>query len=592
MLSSPRSTGTHDEDLKRRLSLSSVWRVVRLAVPYRKVLAAAGLLTLTSTLLNLALPLLVRVAVDKITTTSQVHYVDLYGGILAGVLLIGAILGYLQFVISAYAGNKIIKELRERLFAHLQRLPVTYFDRTRSGDIGSHLSNDVSQLQVTLASDVSGFVGNVVMVGGGLLIAIYLNWRLSAIAFSVLVVVMAFFVFTGRTLRKTNRAALDALADAMGSITEAVANIRLVKAFARERYEDERVSEKLGDVFRLSLKASKLEGLMMTAGISGSFFMLIGCMWYGGRGVLNGSFTAGQMAGFVFVIFLILPSMAQLAALMTRLQRAVGASERLFAILDQPQEPDDPADAIGFPEGSCSVRYDSVEFSYVPDAPVLVGLCLEIPAGKVTALVGPSGSGKTTLASLFYRFYEPQAGVISVNGEPIDRIRRLALRENVGIVPQDPILFNGTIRENIRYGRLDASDAEIEQAARDANVEEFVAGFPHGYETQIGERGITLSGGQRQRVAIARALLKDPRILILDEATSALDNRSEALIREALDRLMEGRTTMVIAHRLSTVRSADQIAVVAEGRILETGTHAELLGKGGTYAELYEIVEA
>jgi subfamily B ATP-binding cassette protein MsbA len=230
-----------------------------------------------------------------------------------------------------------------------------------------------------------------------------------------------------------------------------------------------------------------------------------------------------------------------------------------------------------------------VTFAYVSGVPVLQDLTLELPAGKVTALVGPSGAGKTTVSSLLYRFYEPEKGVIEIDGISIAKIKRQSLREHIGIVPQEPILFNGTLKENIRYGRLSATDAEIEQAARDANVAEFVAGMPDRYETMIGERGITLSGGQRQRVAIARALLKDPRILILDEATSALDNKSEALVKEALERLMKGRTTLIIAHRLSTVQNADQIAVLAEGKVVETGTHAALIRNGGRYAELYSI---
>jgi subfamily B ATP-binding cassette protein MsbA len=408
----------------------------------------------------------------------------------------------------------------------------------------------------------------------------------------MLLMVMLFFVVFGRRLRKLTRAALDALSDVMGSMTEVLVNIRLVKAFAREQHEDERANEKLQKVFEMNVKTSYAEAAMMTVASAGFFTLMIGVIWYGGVNILAHKQSFGSILSFFMALMIISGPMTSLAQLYTRLQRAVGAADRIFAILDEaPEEMDSPI-AIAFPLDYEEIKFVRVEFSYVPDVPVLTGLNLNLPAGKVTALVGHSGGGKTTLGSLLYRFYEPQAGEISIGATPIKSIRRKELREHIGIVPQDTILFNATIRENIRYGKLHASDEEVEVAAKAANVEEFVSGFPEGYETVVGERGITLSGGQRQRVAIARVLLKDPQILILDEATSALDTKSEALVREALERAMEGRTTMVIAHRLTTIQHADQIAVLDDGRIVELGTHAELIKQGGRYTELHNLMPA
>lgn len=592
MLRSPRSASTVDEDLKRKVSFASVLRLIRLSIPHRKLLILAGILGLAATGVQLALPLLVRETVNNVSQTKSVSELDRDSLLFLTLILAGAAIGYVQSILTAIAGNRIVMDFRLQLFAHLQRLPVSFFDKTRSGDLASHLSNDVTQIQQTLTDDLVSLASQVIMLFGGISIAVWMNWRMTVVIVTVLIFVMAFFVTTGRALRKINREALDGLADVMGAMTEALANIRLVKAFAREGFEDNRAKTKLGDVYRIQMKGAKWTAMMATVGMAGFTLMLIGCMWYGGRGVLNGTFKAGDVIGFLLMLAFITQPMALLASLYTRLQRATGAADRLFAILDESPEEADLTGAVDFPIGPGEVSFESVEFRYVPDTPVLRGLSLKAAAGKVTAIVGPSGAGKTTLSALAYRFYEPQGGSISIDGVPIRSIRRESLRENIGIVPQEPILFNGTLRENIRYGRLDATDEEIEIAARDANVEEFVKTFALGYETMIGERGVTLSGGQRQRVSIARALLKNPKILILDEATSALDTKSESLVKEALDRLMAGRTTLVIAHRLSTVQNADQIAVVADGQVSEIGSHRDLIQRGGKYAELYEFVGA
>jgi subfamily B ATP-binding cassette protein MsbA len=573
-----------------KLSLHAVSRMLALAWPYRALLAVAGLLMPINTLILLSLPLVARNGLDRVFKSHHVGDLNMLAGGMMALVSLGAVLGYIDFILVAYVGNRIVVDMRCRLFGHLQRLPVSFFDRTRSGDLASRLSNDVSLLQSVLTENLIRLASNLLTLIGALAVAIDIDWRLTGIVVLGLSATIGMFVVFGRGVRRLTRELLDALSDAMGAMTEALANVRLVKAFAREGYEDRRASGRLDRVMWLAMRSSLFEGALGTVGAVSFIAVLIGVVWYGGQSVLLGRMSGGSLLGFFVTVMIISAPMSSLAGLYAQLQRGVGAADRLFSILDDPQEEPDAPDAVPFPEGAGHLRFENVQFEYDPEIPVLRDLTLDVPAGRVTAIVGASGAGKTTLASLLYRFYEPQEGRITIDGAPIRGIRRAALRENIGLVPQEPILFNGTIRENIRYGRLSATDDEIEQAAVAANMAEFVSALPKGYDTVLGERGITLSGGQRQRVAIARAVLKDPRILVLDEATSALDTRSEQLVREALERLMRGRTTLVIAHRLSTIQEADQIAVIDGGRIAELGTHAQLMKMGERYAALHNVM--
>jgi subfamily B ATP-binding cassette protein MsbA len=583
----PASHSTLPGKARPKISLAAVRRLLALTRPYRLILMVAGVLMLAATSFSLALPLVARAALDRVLRTRQIGALDHLAFALLGLILLTTIFSLVEYVLVAYVGNRIVMEMRQRLFAHLQRLPVAFFDHARSGDLTSHLSNDVSQLQQSLTEDVIRLLGNVVTLGGGMMVAFCIDWRLTGVVVSLMALALIVFILIGWRLRRLTRAALDALSDAMGQMTEALSNNRMVKAFAREPHEDGRASEKLRRVFRLSMRSSLLDAGLNTSVSLTYVGMLIGVLWYGGRSVLEGHLSPGSLLAFLMTITLISGPMGSIAGLYGRLQRALGASDRLFALLDDAPESPDPPHACSFPNGPGRVTFEQLAFAYTPENPVLRDLSLDVPAGCVTALVGASGAGKTTLAMLLYRFYEPQSGHICIDGVPITMIRRADLREQIGLVPQEPILFNGTIRENIRYGKLTATDAELEAAAQAANVSEFVAALPQGYETILGERGITLSGGQRQRVAIARAVLKDPRILVLDEATSSLDTRSEKLVQEALERLMQGRTTLVIAHRLTTIRNADQIAVLDAGHVVELGRHEALIESGGRYASLH-----
>jgi len=587
----PHNSGTNDDDLKRKLSASAIRRLLGLARPYAKSLTLAAFLAGLSTITSLVVPWFVRDAANRLGNHGAIGDLDRDASLIFAVVTASGVLTYAQFILTARIGNRVVNDLRVRLFSHLQRLPVTYFDRHRSGDLTSYLSNDVGQLQSVLTNDLAKFFPNLLGLIGGLTIALIFNWRLSLVMFAVLAAGLAFFIFCGIRLKALNRQTLDALAESMGGMSEALVNIRLVKAFDRETHEEQRASSTLNRLYSLAIRAAKLEGVMVAVGGSAAFVMMVGLLWFGARGVISGTFQLGDVAGFIVVLTATIGPMTSLAVIYTSLQRGTGAAERIFNILDEGPEPADLVDAVGFPEGAGHVRFRDLSFGYAPDLPVLQEFNLDLLPGGVTALVGPSGSGKSTVASLLFRFYEAQLGGIEIDGVSLADIRRQALRANVGIVPQEPILFQGSLLENIRYGRLDATDAEVESAAKMANVAEFAEKLPERYQTPIGERGVTLSGGQRQRVAIARAILKDPRILVLDEATSALDNRSEALVREALDRLMSGRTTLVIAHRLSTIQNADRIAVMGDGRIVENGTHDDLMRNNGAYAELIRAGE-
>jgi subfamily B ATP-binding cassette protein MsbA len=470
---------------------------------------------------------------------------------------------------------------------HMQSLSLSFFNVRKTGDLMSHVTSDATVVHGVITQTILQVLGQVLTLVGGVTVIFLMNWKLALLTLVVAPPMGLLGQRMGRQIRDLSRAAQDAQAEAVGVLQEAIAEVRVVQAFTREEYEAERFHTKLLVMFGKSMDRARVTSIMFPLIGFLAFASSIVVLWYGGHEVANGELTTGQLVAFLLYLGMVAGPIGGLAGQWGSIQQAFGAADRIFALLDTVPEVQDAPDAVPLPPVRGEIRFDQVAFKYGEGPVVLDGVTTVFPPGQATALVGPSGAGKTTLVNLVGRFYDPSAGAITVDGRDLRGVTVRSLRSQIAVVPQEPILFADTIRENIRYGRLEASQAEIEAAAEAANATEFIARTPKGLDTVVGERGVRLSVGQRQRIAIARALLRDAPILLLDEATSSLDNESEYLVQQALDRLMRGRTTIVIAHRLSTVERANRILVLDRGRIVEEGTHQELLTLGGLYHRLY-----
>ena len=575
--------------MKQYNSWQSYKRLLRFILPYRKRLVVAVICMIFSGLSNVVVPWLIKDVIDKVLANKDVFTLNL---IVIGILVLFFARGFFYFgqrYLMSYVGQKIVNDIREALYRHLQTLSLSYFDKRKTGNIMSNLTNDVTALQTAIAANLISFVQEAVILVGSLASMFYLYWKLTLLTLVIVPLVVFTIRFFGSRLRKAGHKVQGKMADITALLEEAISGIRIIRSFNRESFEIKRFVYQNDSNFWALMATTRLTA-MLTPFIQ--FFAAIavtGIIWYGGMSVIDGQMTAGELIAFLIYAINLANPVRRISEIYGDIQKSLAAADRVFETLDTEPDVKEKDGAIALPAVQGHISFNHVDFSYDAEHPALIDFNLEVNPGEAVALVGPSGAGKSTVANLLPRFYDINGGSLTIDGVDIRDVTFSSLRSQIGLVPQETMLFNATIRENILYGRLDATEDEIIAAAKAANAHDFIMQMPHGYDTIVGDRGSALSGGQRQRIAIARAILKDPRILILDEATSALDTESEKIVQAALERLMEGRTSVVIAHRLSTVRDANKIVVIDHGRIVEEGTHAELLERGGLYAHLYAV---
>lgn len=574
-------------------SLKKTMRLYRFMKPYRWEFYTGMFFLLMTSLATLAFPRLLGILVDLGTTGKSQHEINQVVLLLAVVLVLQAVSSFIRTNMFVRVTSKTLAAIRQHTYSHLIRLPMSFFLKRRVGELNSRISADISQLEDTLTSTVADFLRTMLIIIGGITFLFFISAKLTGFMLIVLPVVVVIAVVFGRFIKGFSKKVQQGVADSNTIVEETLQGVQNVKAYANEFFEIGRYTGKTNEVALVGIKSGWYRSWFSAFMIVGMFGAMVAVIWRGTSMIATGQIDAGQLFSFVLYSAFIAGMMGGLADVYTRLQKSIGATESLLEILDEPVENVEAQTVLPDKnqlKGNIEFRDVSFRYPNRPDVDILQSISVKIEANQQVALVGPSGAGKSTIVNLLMHFYEASEGEILFDGREIKSIPLTELRRQIAVVPQDVFLFGGTIRDNIAYGRHEASEAEIIEAARNANALSFIEEAPNGLDTLVGERGMQLSGGQRQRIAIARAMLKNPRILILDEATSALDSESERQVQDALEKLMKGRTSIVIAHRLSTIRQADQILVMDFGKIIQKGTHQELVEDiSGLYHTLSEL---
>lgn len=576
----------------RRVNVKPLKRLAPYVLRYRGRALAALVALVVAALTTLVVPIAVRRMIDFGFSAQAAELINSYFSVLIAVVAVLATSSALRYYLVTTLGERIVTDLRADVFAHLTRLSPGFFDAAKTGEMISRLTADTTQIKSAVGASVSIALRNLVLFFGGATMMVVTSPRLSLFVLGVIPIIVLPLVGYGRAVRKKSRAAQDTLAEASSYAGELIGAMRTLQAFTNEAAAKQRFTGAVEDAYGAARGATRARSVLTAIAIFLVFASVVLVLWVGAQDVLAGDITPGRLGQFVLYAVFAAGGLGELSQVWGEISQASGAAERLFEILDVEPEIKTPANPVAMPvPARGAVAFDDVRFAYPtrPDAFVLDGLSFNVKPGERLALVGPSGAGKSTIFHLILRFYDPASGRVRFDGVGLPTVDPAALRQRIALVPQDTVVFASSVAENIRFGHPDASDDAVKRAAEAAHAAEFIDRLPQGYDTILGERGITLSGGQRQRIAIARAILRDAPLLLLDEATSSLDAESETLVQKALTQLMQQRTSIVIAHRLATVLSCDRILVIDKGRIVEEGTHAQLSASGGLYGRLAKL---